>query len=62
MERTPAAQRQATWRAVLRAEHANLRAALGWALEHGETEPALRVGRALWDFWEAPHAADGPTR
>lgn len=33
------------------AEHANLRAAINWALEEGEVELAARFGAALWLFW-----------
>jgi predicted ATPase/DNA-binding SARP family transcriptional activator/class 3 adenylate cyclase len=44
-------------------EHDNLRAALGWSLENGETEWALRFGRALWRFWYLRcHIAEGRKR
>jgi tetratricopeptide (TPR) repeat protein len=42
---------QESWLARLDAEDANIRAALTWSLEHGATETALRLARALWRYW-----------
>jgi predicted ATPase len=39
------------WLDRLEREHDNMRAALSWAIEHGEGELALRVGAALRWFW-----------
>lgn len=42
---------QEAWFAELEAEHDNLRAALGWALDTGEPEEAARFALAVWRFW-----------
>jgi non-specific serine/threonine protein kinase len=42
------------------AEHANMRAALGWLLERGDAEAMLRLTSALWPFWYfGGHAGEG---
>lgn len=41
----------ARWSRCLAAEHDNVRAALRWALDAGEYETVLRVGRGVWRFW-----------
>lgn len=42
---------QSAWLATLDAEHANLRAALGWALETHRADLALRLTAALGWYW-----------
>ncbi len=43
---------QSSWLERLEVEHDNLRAALQWTIDAGETETGLRLGSALGRFWE----------
>jgi predicted ATPase/DNA-binding CsgD family transcriptional regulator len=43
---------QRTWLDRLERELGNLRLALRWAVDGGETELALRLSTALWFFWD----------
>jgi tetratricopeptide (TPR) repeat protein len=43
--------RQVEWLERLERENDNLRAAMSWALDTGDTETAARLGWALWLFW-----------
>ena len=42
---------QPTWLDRLETELGNLRAAIGWAIEHGEMEMLARMAWAMWKFW-----------
>ncbi|HEX2911468.1 MAG TPA: LuxR C-terminal-related transcriptional regulator [Chloroflexia bacterium] len=44
---------QAEWLKLLELEHPNCRAALEFALNHNAIEQGLRLGGALWRFWQA---------
>lgn len=45
---------------LLEQEHDNLRAALGWAIEHRQAPLALRICSAIWRFWHVHnHLSEG---
>ena len=51
------------WRELLALEHDNLRAGLEWLIETGDAEWGLRLGAALFRFWEArEYLAEGRDR
>jgi predicted ATPase/DNA-binding CsgD family transcriptional regulator len=51
---------QVAWLEHLEREHDNLRVAMRWLLERGESERAARLGWALWLFWGIhAHFAEG---
>ena len=51
---------QPRWLDRLGLDHANLRAALRWAIEAGDVEVALRLLAGLWRYWQlAGHLAVG---
>ena len=51
------------WLALCDADHDNLRAALDWLIAHDNAEWALRLGLALYWFWEPrEHLVEGRER
>ena len=51
---------QLMWLALLSEEHDNLRAALGYLIEHADVDDAAQVGWNLWLFWSLRgHVAEG---
>ena len=54
---------QAAWFDRLELEHDNLRTALSWAVDVGDVDLALRLGKSLWRFWLARgHLREGRER
>jgi predicted ATPase/class 3 adenylate cyclase len=48
------------WLDRLESEHDNLRLAIRWAIENGRVEESMRLGAALWRFWQLRgHLAEG---
>ncbi|WIG58700.1 MAG: hypothetical protein OJF49_001446 [Ktedonobacterales bacterium] len=48
------------WFDVLESEHENLRAAIGWSLEHADPEDVGMMVASLWRFWRVRgHLAEG---
>jgi tetratricopeptide (TPR) repeat protein len=43
---------QATWLAVLDAEHDNLLGLLDWAVSHTEPSDGLQIAASMWRYWE----------
>jgi len=49
------------WLQQLETERDNLRVALAWALNGGDTELGVRLAIALWQFWEQGYGNEGRT-
>ena len=43
---------QKTWLDRIERDHDNFRAALDWCVASGQAERAMRIGSALWRFWQ----------
>ncbi len=60
---TSPGEESSRWLEQLEVEHDNLREALDWMIETGEAAWGLRLGRALFEFWEErEHLAEGRER
>ena len=61
-ERELVGPNQAQWFERLEAEHDNLRAALGWCIDHRALDMGARLGGSLWQFWSTRgHPREGRT-
>ena len=50
----------ASWLDRVESDHANLRTAVRWCIEHKDAERGLRLAAALWSFWYVRgHATEG---
>jgi tetratricopeptide (TPR) repeat protein len=48
------------WLVILDQEHDNMRAALRWAIQHGDVDFSTRLALMLWRFWpERHHVTEG---
>jgi predicted ATPase/class 3 adenylate cyclase len=45
-------EREAEWRAMVRDESDNIRAAVGWALAGRRLETAVQMASAVWPYWD----------
>jgi tetratricopeptide (TPR) repeat protein len=45
-------EREAEWRAMVRDERDNIRAAVGWALTDGKLDTVVQIAAAVWPYWE----------
>jgi predicted ATPase/class 3 adenylate cyclase len=56
-------EEQGRWLETLAREHDNVRAALDWSEAAGEAQTALRIGAAVWRFWQLRgHLPEGGSR
>jgi predicted ATPase/DNA-binding CsgD family transcriptional regulator len=54
------AAQQREWFQRLETEHDNIRAAVQWSVTNGDAIAGLRLGSALWEFWDLRgHAREG---
>ncbi|MDQ4035759.1 MAG: adenylate/guanylate cyclase domain-containing protein [Chloroflexota bacterium] len=62
-ERQLTRQDRVAWLGRLEEEHGNLRAALDWSERIGDSDMGLRIGAAIWRFWQQQgHLTEGRAR